>query len=263
VGRSGLEEILGGEIMSYIKIGVFNKSTVVSDAEVKKWVVAVQHQVRNEWAAAWGFDADIIWLPKDSAPRSNMWHLIILDDADQASALGYYDMTSEGLPQGKCFVKTALSHDCLPSVAFSQEVLEMLGDPDVNLVAMGYDPNSGAKFYAYEVCDAVDSDTLAYPGVNGVMISDFVTPAWFESFRTSKTANFSYRSSVAAPFQLAIGGHIGVYDPMNGWVQMTARHAYNYSMRAVPGSRRERRLVPRHQWMKTTATPFKDVSKSE
>lgn len=249
--------------MSHIKIGVFNESTVVSDAEVKKWITAVQHQVRNEWASTWGYDADIIWQPKGALPRSGMWHLVVLDDADQAGALGYHDITSENLPQGKCFAKTTLTYKGIPSVTFSHELLEMLGDPDVNLVAMGHDPNSGAKFYAYEVCDAVEGDEFAYPGVNGVMVSDFVTPAWFESFRTPGSTSFSYRKNVTAPFQLAPTGYIGIYDPMNGWTQATARHVYNYANRAVPGSRRERRLVPRHQWMKTIASPFKDVSKPE
>ncbi len=248
--------------MSIIKIGVFNQSTVISDQELKKWIRAVQHQIRNDWAPIWGYDADLIWQPKDAPPRSGMWHIMVFDDADQAGVLGYHDMTPEGLPLGKVFAKTTLAYGGLPSVTLSHEVLEMLADPDVNLIAMGNDPNSGAKFYAYEVCDAVEADNLGYQ-IYGVTVSDFVTPAWFESFRSPNSTQFSFKKNVTAPFQLAAGGYIGVYDPTYGWTQITARHAYSYEQRPHPGSRRERRLIPRHQWMKTTASPFKEVSKPE
>lgn len=248
--------------MSHIKIGVFNESAAVSDAEVLKWITAVQHQIRYDWASIWGYDADLIWQPKGALPRSGMWHVVIFDDADQAGALGYHDITPEGLPLGKVFAKTTLTYKGLPSVTFSHEVLEMLADPDVNLVAMANDPNSGAKFYAYEVCDAVEADELGYD-IGGVMVSDFVTPAWFESFRAPGSTAFSFKKHVSAPFQLAPGGYIGVYDPSYGWTQITARHTYTYEQRPHPGSRRERRVIPRHHWMKTIAEPFKDVSKSE
>lgn len=242
--------------MSHIKIGVFNESTVIPDAEVIQWIIAVQHQIRYDWASIWGYDADVIWQPKGSPPRAGMWHVVVLDDADQAGALGYHDITPEGLPLAKVFAKTTLTYNGKPSVTFSHEVLEMLADPDINLVAMGTDANSGAKFYAYEVCDAVEADNLGYD-INGVTVSDFVTPAWFESFRAPNSTQFSFKKNVTAPFQLAAGGYIGVYDPASGWTQVTARHAYNYELRPHPGSRRERRLVPRHQWMSSVADPFR------
>lgn len=237
--------------MSHIKIGVFNESTVLSDAEVKKHVVAIQHQIRNEWANIWGYDADLIFMPKNAPPRSGMWHAVYLDNADQAGALGYHDLTPEGLPLGKIFAKTTLDYKGLVSVTASHEILEMLGDPDVNLIAMGTDPGGNPKFYAYEVCDAVEADNFGYASVNGVMVSDFVTPAWFESFRTQGSTLFSYKKNVNAPFQLAPGGYIGVLDPNTGWSQITARSEYDYSLRPAPGSRRDKRRTHRDHWLKS------------
>lgn len=242
--------------MSHIKIGFFNQSTVMSDTEVIKHVVAIQHQVRNEWANIWGFDADIIWQPKGSAPRSGMWHMVYFDNADQAGALGYHDITAEGLPLGKVFAKTTLDNKGLVSVTASHETLEMLGDPDVNLIAAANDASGATKLYAYEVCDAVEDDSLGYKSVNGVVVSDFVTPAWFESFRTPGSTAFSYKKNVTAPFQLAPGGYIGVLDPTTGWSQVTARADYSYSLRPHPGSRRDKRRTPRDQWMKSTGQPW-------
>lgn len=242
--------------MSYIKIGVFNESTTVTDAEVTKWVTAIQKQIRRDWAPIWGYDADLIWQPKGSKPRSGMWHVVIFDDADQAGVLGYHDLTPEGLPLAKVFAKTTKTYGGQPSCTLSHEVLEMLADPDINLIAAVTDPNAGTKFYAYEVCDAVEADNLGYD-IYGVRVSDFVTPAWFESFRAPHSTQFSFMKRIAAPFQLAPGGYIPVYDPSTGWSQVTARHTYSYESRPHPGSRRERRVIHRHHWMKTHADPFR------
>ena len=38
---------------------------------------------------------------------------------------------------------------------------------------------SDSKIYALEVCDAVEADELGYQ-IDGVQVSDFITPAWFE-----------------------------------------------------------------------------------
>jgi len=57
----------------------------------------------------------------------------------------------------------------------SHELLEMLADPWINWCATGND----SKIYALEVCDAVEADDLGYD-IDGVRVSDFVTPAWFE-----------------------------------------------------------------------------------
>lgn len=236
--------------MSHIKIGVFNESTVVPDDVVKKQVKAIQHQIRTDWASVWGFDADLIFQPKDAKPRSGMWHIVYLDNADQAGALGYHDLTPEGLPLGKVFAKTTLDSGGLVSVTASHEILEMLGDPDVNLIASNIDAGGNLRLYAYEVCDAVEADNLGYL-INGVMVSDFVTPAWFESFRTPGKTLFSFKKNVTAPFQLAPGGYIGTLDPYHGWTQLTARSEYHYSQRINPGSRRDKRRTHRDQWLKS------------
>lgn len=236
--------------MAFIKIGVFNQSTVLTDDEVRKMIRAIQRQVKHDFAPIWGIDADLIFMPKDAPPRSNLWHIILFDNADQAGVLGYHDITPEGLPLGKVFVQTTLNYGGKISVTLSHEVLEMLVDPDVNLIAQGTDNSGNARLYAYEVCDAVEADNLGYD-IYGVTVSDFVTPAWFESFRKPGSTKFSFKEHVSAPFQLAAGGYIGMYDPYHGWSQLTARSNYGYGARPNPGSRRERRRTPRDQWMKS------------
>src|SRR5260221_12102218 len=92
--------------MANIKIAVINASTVLTDDQVKAAVPALQMQVQRDFAPAWGTDADLTFVPKGTQPGPGAWWLVILDNSDVAGALGYHDVTSEGLPLGKVFAAT-------------------------------------------------------------------------------------------------------------------------------------------------------------
>ena len=119
--------------MANIKISVINSSTVLSDDEVKAAVPALQKQVSRDFAPAWGIDADLTFVAKGHKPSKTTWWLIILDNSDQAGALGYHDVTSEGLPIGKVFAGSDMQYGYNWTVTASHELLEMLGDPEINL----------------------------------------------------------------------------------------------------------------------------------
>ncbi|MBI1850341.1 MAG: hypothetical protein HYR85_08365 [Planctomycetes bacterium] len=225
--------------MPNIKIAIINESTVVSDSDAKAAVDALQRQVSNDFAPAWGIDASLTFLPSGSNPSPDAWWLVILDTSDQAGALGYHDITSAGLPLGKVFAKSDVDFGSSWTITASHELLEMLGDPDINLSALVQTSETDGTLYAYEVCDA-----------------DFVFPAWFEGFREQGT-QFDFQQKITAPFQLLPGGYIGAFDIYSGsgWYQLyPAKTAVRYSMRPRLGSRRDRRRTPRHQWMKSDLT---------
>jgi hypothetical protein len=126
----------------------------------------------------------------------------------------------------------------------------MLADPDVNLCAFAQKDGGGMLLYAYEVCDACEADSAGY-NIDGVLVSDFVYPAWFESFRKPGSVPFDYRSLIAQPFQLLADGYISQFDTSNtdGWTQASGQRLGRSAMRAPVGSRRERRRIPRRQWL--------------
>jgi hypothetical protein len=64
---------------------------------------ARQQQVAGDFRPIWGLDAQLTFIPQGSQPPANTWQLVILDDSDQADALGYHDLTEDGLPMGKIF----------------------------------------------------------------------------------------------------------------------------------------------------------------
>jgi hypothetical protein len=237
--------------MADIKIAVTNSSTVVSDSEVERTVAALQQQVHNDWASVWGCDADLRFIPGRNASPEGAWWLVVLDNSDQAGALGYHDLTEDGLPLGKVFAGTDLQYGLKWSVTASHELLEMLGDPDINLTAFVQDSDTSGVLYAYEVCDACEADQYGYD-IGDVTVSDFVYPAWFESFRQPGSTQFDKQNAISQPFELLPGGYIGVFDVFSGsgWQQKTAEEIrLEYKARPHVGSRRERRRTPRATWM--------------
>src|SRR2546422_7177345 len=89
--------------MANIQISVINASAALQDTEVQAVVPALQKQVSRDFAPAWGFGADLTFVRRNAQPAASSWWLVILDNSDQAGALGYHDVTPEGLPLGKVF----------------------------------------------------------------------------------------------------------------------------------------------------------------
>ena len=236
-----------------IQISVINESTVLTDSEVVPVIAALQKQVTNDFRPVWGTDAELTIVAKGAQPPAGSWWLVLLDDSDQANALGYHDLTTEGLPIGKVFAASDLKAGNSWTVTVSHELLEMLGDPNINLTVFVQNSETGGILYAYEVCDACEDDSLGYQ-IDNVLLSDFVYPSWFESFRAeaSGSTQFDRMHKIQTPFQLLAGGYIGTFNITagNGWTQSTAeKRPVSMLNRGTVGTRRERRNVPRDLWV--------------
>jgi hypothetical protein len=242
-----------------IPISVINASTVVKDDEVRPVVDALQQQVTHDFFPAWGVNAQLTFIPTGTTPPADSWWLSILDDSDQAGALGYHDITPAGLPLGKVFAATDLKFGTQWSVTASHELLEMLADPNINLTVFVQNDQTTGILYAYEVCDACEADQFSYK-IGNVSVSDFVFPSWFESFRAKDSTQFDQTKQIQSPLQLLTGGYIGVFDVNSGsgWQQQTAQKHANILSRGNVGSRRERRRTPRDQWI--TSQSHKEIT---
>jgi hypothetical protein len=232
------------------QISVINESTVLTDAEISPVISALQQQVTSDFRPVWGIDAELTMVPHGAQPPTGSWWLAILDDSDQAGALGYHDLTPDGLPIGKVFAASDLKAGTSWSVTTSHELLEMLADPNINLSILVQNVSTTGTLYAYEVCDACEDDSFGYK-INNILVSDFVYPAWFENFRPQGT-QFDRMNQIQNPLDLLPGGYIGVFNIAegSGWQQHTAeKHPMNLRHRGHVGSRRERRSVPRTQWI--------------
>lgn len=226
-----------------IKIAVINSSTVLNDGAVAAVVPPLQKQLDRDAGPAWGISATLRFVPKGQKPAVDEWWLVVLDNSDQAGALGYHDLTDNGLPLSKVFAGSDLTYKTSWTVTCSHELLEMLVDPDINLCVFVEGP-IGARLYAYEVCDACESDQFGYD-IDGTLVSDFVFPAWFETFRAKGSTQFDYMKKIDTPFQLLADGYSSINDIGSGlgWSQVNAA-TVNPRSQPPAGSRRQRRNIP-------------------
>jgi hypothetical protein len=234
-----------------IQISVINESTVLADADVTPVVAALQKQITNDFRPIWGTDAELLPVPKGAQPPNGSWWLVLLDDSDQANALGYHDLTTDGLPIGKVFAASDLKAGTSWTVTASHELLEMLGDPNINLTVFVQNSDTAGILYAYEVCDACEDDSLGYQ-IDSVQVSDFVYPSWFETFRAEGSTQFDRMNKIQSPLQLLAGGYIGTFNVAtgSGWQQITAeKRPMNLRNRGAVGTRRERRSTTRDLWV--------------
>src|SRR5216117_344917 len=80
---------------SRITVAIINASTVVTDAQVAPVVAALAIQVSDHFSKVWKSQQPIAlhFVPAGQAPPVGSWWLTLLDNADQAGALGYHDVT--------------------------------------------------------------------------------------------------------------------------------------------------------------------------
>lgn len=137
-------------------IACFNQATQPLGVNLDDLIAAMQTYVDNFVAPVWGTPATLV---RSDDFLKDAWAVVFLDNSDQANALAYHDLTDQGLPLSKVFVKTTLAAGDLVSVSASHELVEMLVDPAINMMTTGPDP---ALVYAYESADPVEA--LSFPG---------------------------------------------------------------------------------------------------
>jgi hypothetical protein len=231
-------------------IAVINESTTISDGDIQTMLPAFDQQWNRDLEAIWSVEAAIFtFVPKGQAPAVGSWWVAFLDDSDQAGALAYHDLTNEGLPISKVFVKTLLSDHASVSVGATHEICEMAVDPWLN---SAYQDPQGV-FWAGEVCDPVEADQYGYQ-IGGVFVTDFVTPNWFAHQHAQATLDFKGHSHAA--FEVLSGGYAQKFDPQTGWQQVTGTQAMTRKRAISPpkGSRRERRTRHWTAWKRSAVT---------
>ena len=115
-------------------IACFNKATGSLGVDFGRLITVLQKFVDQYFVPVWGTPARLV---RTTGFRKGAWALVFLDRADVANALGYHDLTPDGLPLSKVFVKSTLDVGQKVSVTACHELAEMLVDPAINLVAAG------------------------------------------------------------------------------------------------------------------------------
>jgi hypothetical protein len=181
-----------------VSIACINKATVDLGVPFDKLTAALQKCYDLYFQPIWGYP---VTLYNTKTAKAKDWRLIYFDDADAANALGYHDLTKQGQPVAKIFVKTTLADNQLVSVTTCHELFEMAIDPIANLWAEAAD----GREFAYEMCDPVEEDTFL---VDKIAMSNFVHPAWFEPFKHPAGTKYDHLGLLKSPFAMTKGGYV-------------------------------------------------------
>jgi hypothetical protein len=189
-----------------------NHATVPLGVDFAALVAAMQVYVDEHVAPVWGTPAKLV---RGKDLKTGKWGMVFVDHASHAHSLARHDLTPDGLPMARVFVKTTLANKNLVSVAATHELVEMLVDPSVNLVTT----RKGSKLiYQYESADPVED---LYFKVNGIPMTNFIYPTWFEDFHKPGTVRFDHLGVLKRPFEIHAGGYQGIlkngkWSPLHG-----------------------------------------------
>jgi len=181
-----------------VTVACINKATVGLGAPFDKLTATLQKCYDQYFLPVWGYPLTLYNTDKE---KPTDWQFIYFDNADTAGALGYHDLTHNGQPISKIFVKTTLADNQVVSVTACHELFEMAIDPLANLWAEAADGTE----YAYEMSDPVEEDTFL---VDGVAMSNFVHPSWFEPFKHPPGTKFDHLGRLTKPFSMTKGGYV-------------------------------------------------------
>ena len=188
-------------------IALVSESPKVSLADLMPVCAALQKQATRDLGPVWNIQAtvDCFATLEDIPP-------------------GYWPLTVIRNPPGE--VKGGIHEDragqpfaIVPdtdgwSISASHEVMEMLVNPFSRRTASGQSPSptQGRVDFLVEISDPCQA--FGY-SINGIAVSDFYTPNYFDPV-TNSAVRYSFTGSIQAPKQVLRGGYLSWFDPVSG-----------------------------------------------
>lgn len=186
---------------------------------------AVTRQLQEDFCPDYGRAAWVVTIE----PMPGADEMAIFDSSDQAGALGYHATTPDGKPYARVFCE---GQDLAGiSVTISHECLELACDPEANSYRLAPDGTA----YADEPCDAVEDTTYE---IDGVTVSNFVTPAWYGD---GEAKPYDHLGVLSAPCTKTDGGY--VIRLVNGTVDTDPPMAKAHPSKRHAASRTARRMA--------------------
>ena len=192
-----------------VHVALVSEIQRISSGQLARVSAALQRQVTRDFGPIWGIRATVdAFGSLDDVPLG-YWPVVILDQIDDPSALGYHQ-DQDGQPYALVVYTQSWS------LTASHETLEMLADPWGNRLIGGSSikPDQGRVRYLIEVCDPCEAPQYAYR-INGVLVSDFYTPSFFDS-RESSGGRYDFTRAIQSPKTILRGGYISWLDPATG-----------------------------------------------
>lgn len=191
--------------MNSWKVALIDQSKAgLPPGDLAQYAAALQQQVDNDLAPAWGVRADISVLAAGDSLPEGTWALKIVDSLPGA---GGVHLDDNGQPYAAAVTGPELS------IAISHELLEMLVDPFGNRFtpAADIDPAGGRQqvFYLVEVGDPCEVSSYE---IDGVQVSDFILPSFYDPNATGPVDHLGVLAG-PLPQRVPNGCYISWIDP--------------------------------------------------
>jgi hypothetical protein len=187
----------------------------VSASELTRISAALQKQALRDFGPIWEVQATVDPFVRLEDVPLGYWPIIVEQDIGFPGAAGIH-LDKDGQPFA------LVQHSNSWSLTASHECLEMLADPFGDRLVAGdsIKEDQGRVEYLVEVCDPSEAQEFAYL-VNGVLVSDFYTPQFFDN-APAAGVRYSFTGAIQAPRQVLRGGYLSWHDPVSDhWWQQT------------------------------------------
>jgi hypothetical protein len=184
----------------------------VSFSALARVSAALQRQVVRDLVPIWQISATVSPFARLEDVPVGYWPILVTEQ-DLGNAAGIHQ-DQEGQP----FALVRFEYGW--SLTASHETLEMLVDPFGNRIIPGQSPmkGQGRVEFLVEVCDPSEDTHFAYR-VNGILVSDFYTPHFFDP-TTVPGVRYSFTGAIKSPRQVLKGGYLSWHDPISDhWYQ--------------------------------------------
>ena len=199
------------------QVALLSESQRVTFGEVAVVSSALQKQVARDMELIWDLRATVDAFEHLEDVPLGYWPIIVKDNIGFNAAGIHLD--NEGQPFA---LVTSSDDNDVWSLTASHECLEMLVDPFGDRLVAGDSPkpDQGRVLFLVEVCDPSEASEFAY-SVNGVLVSDFYTPRYFDPVVASGV-RYSFTDALREPREVLRGGYLSWVDPVtNSWWQET------------------------------------------
>ena len=196
------------------QLALVSETKKVSFSAISRVCAALQKQATRDLAPIWEVKATVDSFSKLEDVPVGYWPIIVTEQ-NLGNAAGVHQDQ-----QGQPFALVRYSDGW--SLTASHECLEMLVDPFGNRVNAGPSPmkTQGRVEFLVEVCDPSEDTPFAYR-VNGIVVSDFYTPHYFDPTKANGV-RYSFTGAIKAPRQVLKHGYLSWHEPVSDhWFQET------------------------------------------
>lgn len=184
-------------------IAIINRTSKKTPLDIARCARAIDWQVRTHVAPVWGFYASVFYAREEERLPPSTWRVYLyqeLKELGDAGRLGYHRLEGDvPTPVGHVFIGPSERAAEPWSGIVSHEVIEMLGDPWINL-----EVRRCLDLWPRELCDAVQGQYYKPPFIDGLEVANFVFP---EYFIEGAKGPFDQLNTLTAPFSIAPTGY--------------------------------------------------------